>query len=85
MLFHEKGLLASTIARYRSALSVPLRTVLNIDVLDPAVSGMFRAMSLRRPSRPLTAPPGIYRKSLTIWRGCLLTSRPMIHLPELPF
>ena len=59
MLFYKKGLLASTIAHYCSALSVPLHTVLSIDVLDPAVSGMIRAMSLRRPTRPLTALPGI--------------------------
>ena len=56
LLFTEKGLIASTVAHYRTALSIPLRTVLNIDLLDPAVSAMLRAMSLRRPSRPLTAP-----------------------------
>ena len=49
LLFTEKGLIASTVAHYRAALSVPLRTVLNIDLLDPAVSAMLRAMSLRRP------------------------------------
>ena len=56
LLFTEKGLIASTVAHYRTALSIPLRTVLNIDLLDPAVSAMLRAMSIRRPSRPLTAP-----------------------------
>ena len=47
LLFTEKGLIASTVAHYRTALSFPLRTVLNIDLLDPAVSAMIRAMSLR--------------------------------------
>ena len=47
LLFTEKGLIASTVAPYRTALSVPLCTVLNIDLLDPAVSAMIRAMSLR--------------------------------------
>ena len=56
MLFHKKGLLASTVAHYRTALSVPLRNVLHIDVFDPAMFGMIRAMSLHRPSRPLTTP-----------------------------
>ena len=53
---YRKGLIASTVANYRTALSVPLRTVLNIDLLDPAVSALIRAMSLRRPARPLTVP-----------------------------
>ena len=53
---YRKGLIASTVANYRSALSVPLRTVLNIDLLDPALSALIRAMSLRRPARPLTVP-----------------------------
>ena len=53
---YRKGLIASTVANYRSALSVPLRTVLNIDLLDPAVSAWIRPMSLHRPARPLTVP-----------------------------
>ena len=32
---YGKGLIASTVANYRTALSVPLRTALNLD-LDPA-------------------------------------------------
>ena len=46
LLFTEKGLIASTVAHYRAALSVTLRTVLNIDLLDPAVSAMLRAFRL---------------------------------------
>ena len=56
LLFIEKGLIASTMAHYHAALPVTLRTVLTIALLDPAVSAMLRAMSLRRPSRPLAAP-----------------------------
>ena len=66
MLFHKKGLSASNVAQYRSALSVPLRTVLNIDVLDPAVSGMLRAMSLLR---PLTARSWNLQKVLDYLEG----------------
>ena len=56
MLFDKRKLLAHTIAHYRSALSVPLREALNIDILSPAVSSMMKAMSISRPSRPFTAP-----------------------------
>ena len=57
ILFNEKGLIASTVAHYRAALSVPLCTVLNILVLDPTVSDMIRTMSPIRPSRPLLESP----------------------------
>ena len=56
MPFDEKGLLSSTVAHYHAALSVPLRIVLFINVLNPAVSDMLRAVSLIRPSCPFTAP-----------------------------
>ena len=69
MLFDKKGLLASTVAHYRSALSVPLRTILKIDVLQPAVSHMIRAMALIRPSRPFTAPSWNLQKVLDYIEG----------------
>ena len=56
MLFDKKGLLASSIAHYRSALSVPLRIVLKIDILNSIFSGLIKAMSLLRPSKTFTAP-----------------------------
>ena len=46
-----------------------LRTVLIIVLLDPAVSAMLRAMSLRRPSRPLTAPSWNLQTVLDYWEG----------------
>lgn len=69
MLFQSKGLLASTVAHYRSALSVPLRNVFNIDVLDPAISSMLKAMAIVRPSRPLSAPSWNLQKVLDYAEG----------------
>ena len=69
LLFTEKGLLASTVAYYHAALSVPLRTVLDIDILDPAVSVMLRATSLRRPSHPLAAPSWNLQRVLDYLEG----------------
>ena len=69
---YRKGLIASTVANYRSALSVPLRTVLNIDLLDPAVSAWIRPMSLHRPARPLTVPSWNLQTVLDYCRVCLL-------------
>ena len=56
-------------AHYRTALSFPLRIVLNIDLLNPAVSAMLRAMSLRRPSRPLAAPSWNLQRVLDYLEG----------------
>ena len=69
MLFDKRDLLAITIAHYRSALSVPLREVLNIDILSPAVSSMIKAMSIIRPSRPLSAPSWNLQKVLDFTEG----------------
>ena len=69
MLFDKRDLLAITIAHYRSALSVPLREVLNIDILSPAVSSMIKAMSIVRPSRPLSAPSWNLQKVLDFTEG----------------
>ena len=69
LIFKEKGIIASTVAHYRTALSFPLRMALNIDLLNPAVSAMLRAMSLRRPSRPLAAPSWILQHVLDSLEG----------------
>ena len=69
MLFDKRKLLAHTIAHYRSALSVPLREALNIDILSPAVSSMMKAMSISRPSRPFTAPSWNLQKVLDYTEG----------------
>ena len=67
--FDKKGLMASTVAHYRSALSVPLRIVLKIDILNPAVSDMIKAMALLRPSKPFTAPSWNLQKVLDFLDG----------------
>ena len=69
LIFKEKGIIASTVAHYRTALSFPLRMALNIDLLNPAMSAMLRAMSLRRPSRPLAAPSWILQHVLDSLEG----------------
>ena len=61
--------MASTIAHYRAALSVPLRKILHIDVLNPAVSDMIKAMSIARPSKPFVAPSWNLQKVLDYIEG----------------
>ena len=56
MLYKDKKVKAGTVAHYRSALSVPLRICLNIDILSEAVSAMIKGMAINRPSNP-TLPP----------------------------
>ena len=75
MLFNEKGLLASTVTHYSAALSVPLRTALNIDDFDPAVSGMLRILSLRLLSSPLTTPSLEFTKNSGLSGGVTCTHR----------
>ena len=70
-LFDEKGLKPTTIENYRSALAVPLKLRFNIDLHDPAVPILLRAMSLERPASPPKAPA---------W--CLNTV--LTHIDELP-
>ena len=65
--------MASTVAHYRYALSVPLRRVLKIDILNPGVFDLIKAMALLRPSKPFTAPSWNLQKVLDFLEG--LTSR----------
>ena len=55
-LFHDKNLKPGTVAHYRSALSLPLRLSYNIDLNDQSVTTLLKAMALKRPSAPLSAP-----------------------------
>ena len=55
-LFHVKRLKPNTVARYRSALSVPLRVGFLLDLGIPVMTDLFRAMNLQRPSIPSSAP-----------------------------
>ena len=64
-LFDEKGLKPTTIENYRSALAVPLKLRFNIDLHDPAVPNLLRAMSLERPASPPTAPAWCLNTVLT--------------------
>ena len=68
-LFDNRGLLANTVAHYRSALSVPLRLCLNIDLLDPTVSAVIRHMQIQRPSKPFSPPSWNLNKVLTYIEG----------------
>ena len=61
--------MASSIAHYRSALSVPLRIVLKIDILNPVVSDLIKAMSLLRPSKTFTATSWNLHKVLDYLEG----------------
>ena len=63
-LFSDKGLKPGTIAHYRSALTVPLKTY-NIDLKTPEVSDMIRAMYIRRPNAPVSEPHWSLNKVLT--------------------
>ena len=55
-LFYEKSLRPSTVAHYRSALSLPLKLHLDIDLRLPEVNQLLRAMALQRPKSTVTAP-----------------------------
>ena len=61
--------MALSIAHYRSALSVPLRIVLKIDIFNPVVSDIIKAMSLRRPSNTFTAPSWKWQKVIDYLEG----------------
>ena len=63
-LFHEKHLKPGTIAHYRTALTVPLKTYFNIDLKVPAVADLIRAMWLQRPNIPVSAPAWSLNKVL---------------------
>ena len=55
-LFFERNLKPGTIARYKTALTVPLMLQLGIDLLDPDLAVLLRAMSLQRPCAPVNSP-----------------------------
>ena len=64
-LFYEKHLRSGTVARYRTALVIPLQTYFNIDIKVPAVTDLLRAMSIQRPREPTSAPAWNLNKVLT--------------------
>lgn len=63
-LFKNKGLRPSTVAHYRSALSVPLKTF-NVDLRTTEVSELIRSMYLKRPNTPVSEPKWNLNKVLT--------------------
>ena len=65
-LFFDKKLRPSTIAHYRSALTVPLRLKFKIDLHDLAVSHLIRAMYIQRPNVPASAPAWSLNKVLQL-------------------
>ena len=63
-LFYEKKLKPTTVAHYRSAITVPLQLGFQINLHDTAVSHLLRAMSIKRPNAPATAPKWCLDKML---------------------
>ena len=63
-LFYEKKLKPTTVAHYRSAITVPLQLGFHINLHDTAVSHLLRAMSIKRPNAPATAPKWCLDKML---------------------
>ena len=56
-LFYDKNLTPGTIAKYRSAITEPLRLRFNIILEDnKEVKNFFRAMRRKRPNAPITIP-----------------------------
>ena len=55
-LFNVKKLLPSTISHYKSALVVPLKVELAIDLNTENVAALLKAMSLKRPTLPPVTP-----------------------------
>ena len=64
-LFYEKHLKAGTVARYRTALVIPLQAYFNMDIKVPAVNDLLRAMSLQRPRTPTLTPAWSLNKVLS--------------------
>ena len=64
-LFYEKNLQTGTVAKYKSAISKPLRLKFNIELNVPAVTDLFRAMKRKRPCAPPTSPDWSLNKVLT--------------------
>ena len=64
-LFREKHLMPGTVATYRSALTVPLKTF-NVHISKSSeVSDLIRGMRVRRPSSPISEPHWSLNKVLT--------------------
>ena len=63
-LFYEKKLQTGTVAKYKSAISKPLRLKFNIELNVPAVTDLFRAMKRKRPCAPPTSPDWSLNKVL---------------------
>ena len=56
-LFYDKNLTPGTIAKYRSAITEPLRLRFNITLKDNQdVKNFFRSMRLKRPNAPIITP-----------------------------
>ena len=65
-LFFIKKLRAKTVAHYRSALTVPLQLEFQINLHNPAVSRMLRAMQIQRPNAPAITPAWSLNKVLLL-------------------
>ena len=65
-LFFVKKLRANTVAHYRSALTVPLQLGFQINLHDPAVTQILRAMQIQRPNAPATTPAWSLNKVLQL-------------------
>ena len=84
MLFDKRDLLAITIAHYRSALSVPLREVLNIDILSSTVSSIIShvdSQTLETSICPFVEPTKVPDFTEGMSNSLLL----MVRLAKLPF
>ena len=64
-LFHQQHFKPGTVAKYKTALTVPLKEYFNVDLKDAAFSELLRAMWLQRPNKPNTAPAWSLNKVLT--------------------
>ena len=63
----EKWIIPSkpgTIARYKTALTIPLRMHFKIDLKSDAFADLIRSMYLQRPNKPITAPAWSLNKVL---------------------
>ena len=63
-LFTKKNLKPNTVAHYRSALAVPLQLEFQLNLHDPAVSHLIKAMQIERPNTPAKSPAWSLNKVL---------------------
>ena len=63
-LFRERHLKPSTVAHYRTALTVPLKEHYNIDLKVTEVADLIRGMWIERPNKPVSAPAWSLNKVL---------------------